>query len=1330
MAGKSPGGLAEVKEPRTISTEVLKINGLADTRPVTHHQHSPSSPDPTTSGPGTAGKTRLCSSSDSIDDERRLLPGNYIDDPEAVLIGRPQTKSAASQMAGGVISGGPRPTNTLGSKPYEFSSAVSGMTNGLKRTVGAVGTLITKTTFGDNVKRLNGRGALTDLTAERDAKRPKLGSSNRSQDSVKILDGDDDVDMLSAEKAHVSRQRSPQGKNRTPSLLSQQSNPNLTSVPSLDKYVNEYRTVESTMDSSPGGRKGTHGQYNGHSSTSNMSANNVPSSVIDLSGDDAPRKAISRWKGAARPSASRAGVSVVPNHSGRGRQTGYTSDHFKKPKSSEKAFDLTGKRYISTAENTEEGSRRDPNLRDSFIQSDGLRRNSNISLSSDELQSEPYDTVTRVSSRRQTGHGKPPTLHVEGATKSEHFSTGLPQSNIPSTTFSASRRNVAPRKSLASGAQQRTRDTPFGVPIISFNYGGLYYEVAKGQNPGLAGNELDRSLDVYVDGCNITERSPGRRIQPEKLQKITWAQSSRKMRLEFSKCGTDDGKVDLELGSEKDVAKLLQYLQTSSPRCKVVDKPSETLDKMFKMRSSEQRAHRRSGEGGSKWAIAEMAPIEARKQRGDGASQSPELPKHPRSKRRPTDSRLIAQLSRSKRQTLSDLRSGNLSDDHGSEGSVRASEPGVAKHLRKKKQAEESSTNPHVTRSAVPRIKLSPSPFEGVAPNLRYSKTHDLGPRWSKPLIYPKVGKKKTTVEYVDIERLDEGEFLNDNLIGFYLRILECQLEQKDPDLAKTIYFFNTYFFASLTNTPRGKRGINYEAVQKWTRSVDLFQYDYVVVPINESAHWYVAIICNLPFINRSGGATNDETTASPNIAQITERDASDDRPASPLQQARPNTVKEDVFTSLEMELEKPDEQATRDSFAEMNLGDGMDKPPHGLGDSDTMKHRRSAVDKGEEERSVIARDHANMDMAEPAANGDEDIGNGQDEETLEQAGEVQGLPLKAPVSVRRGKRKSFPPPKVSHPDQPTIITLDSLGLAHAPTVRILKDYLHEEGKTKRDGMEWEDTQIKGMTAKQIPLQDNFCDCGLFLLGYVEKFLEDPRGFVSRTLRREFNEKKDWPDMVPSQLRSNIRELILRLHMEEKRESAIRAGKYRGSRQQIPALTTTDTAQPGKKAADVGDAALPTALGNRIKPIPGAECTKDDRLEDAVTVDEQDPSAGPDVLPSKSGTVEEAQVHPESNHKVRAANLGSKDSTPIVLDSQSQGQSTHQQVDPEPADNGDITATVPESPSEVPTTAPGRHVRDDGSRRTNTNDSPISGIEWSGKRGSRRQQQVAVVIGK
>lgn len=698
---------------------------------------------------------------------------------------------------------------------------------------------------------------------------------------------------------------------------------------------------------------------------------------------------------------------------------------------------------------------------------------------------------------------------------------------------------------------------------------------------------------------------------------------------------------------------------------------SETLDKMFIIRSSEQKARRRSSEGGLKHAVEDVALLEARKKRRDGASQASEQLDHRRSKRRPTDSRLIDQLSEKKYQNSLSHSSSNLSDDHGSEGSMHATEPVVAKHLKKDKLFEKSPTKPRVTRSAVPKLKLSSLPFEGLPPELRYSKTHSLGPRWHKPLIYPKVGKKKSTVEYEDLERLEEGEFLNDNLIGFYLRFLEYTLEQRNPDLAKKIYFFNTYFFASLTNTPRGKRGINYEAVQKWTRSVDLFQYDYVVVPINESAHWYVAIICNLPLINRHDVAANDDPSESPNIAPITDLDVSDPRSTSPLQHVSQETVKEDLFTSLEMELEKSNEQDTRASFAEMNLDDRMEQPPHGPEDTGTLRHTMNFVDKDEGDWPDIAQEPANRDMVKPAAYADEDIRTVQDDKTLEQASEVQEMPLKAPVSVRRGKRKSQPPQRINHPDQPTIITFDSLGLAHAPTVRNLKDYLHEEGRTKRDGMEWEDTQIKGMTAKQIPLQDNFCDCGLFLLGYVEKFLEDPRGFITRTLRKQFDEEKDWPKMVPSKLRSRIWVLIMDLHgqqQDEKRENAIRAGKYRGHRQQVPVLPTTDTAETGRKVAVVGDAALSTALGNRIKSTSSAEPKKEDTLQSAPTVGGQDQSTGPGVLLSSPAAVDEAPAYPENIHDSRTANLGSHDSTPIVLDSQSQGQSTHEQLILDPSE--------------------------------------------------------------
>ncbi len=146
--------------------------------------------------------------------------------------------------------------------------------------------------------------------------------------------------------------------------------------------------------------------------------------------------------------------------------------------------------------------------------------------------------------------------------------------------------------------------------------------------------------------------------------------------------------------------------------------------------------------------------------------------------------------------------------------------------------------------------QMSSSEPEEVPEERRYSRRVGLGTPWTKPLIYPPQGPKRATVEFHDLERLDEGEFLNDNLVSFYLRYLEHQLEQENPEIAKKIYFFNTYFYASLSKAPRGQR-INYEMVQRWTSKVDLFTYDYIVVPINENAHWYLAIICNLSHIRR-----------------------------------------------------------------------------------------------------------------------------------------------------------------------------------------------------------------------------------------------------------------------------------------------------------------------------------------------------------------------------------------------------------------------------------------------------------------------------------------------
>lgn len=351
---------------------------------------------------------------------------------------------------------------------------------------------------------------------------------------------------------------------------------------------------------------------------------------------------------------------------------------------------------------------------------------------------------------------------------------------------------------------------------------------------------------------------------------------------------------------------------------------------------------------------------------------------------------------------------------------------------------------------------------------------------WSRPLVYPREGKKKAEVDSHDLERLRDGEFLNDNLIGLYLRFLEHHLERKKPEVSKRIYFFNSYFFASLTNTRKGKKGVNYEAVQKWTRNVDLFSHDYVVVPINESAHWYLAIICNLSTLRKRDMAI--ESSASQKKVSQLDTTTTDEIPETPPAN----------------EVSTPEETA-RGSLASMNLSEEALKP-HDVQESEDEWPET-------EENQVTPPTIFRNEVA------------------------AEAFDTKAFKSLEKGKK-----PKrtgmVYSIDQPTIITFDSLGAARQPAIRVLRAYLMEEADAKQS-LDLDTKDIKGMTAKEIPLQPNYSDCGLYLLAYLEKFVQNPDTFIRKLLQREMSAEDDWPSMKSGLLRRRLRDFLFKLHEEQ-----------------------------------------------------------------------------------------------------------------------------------------------------------------------------------------------------
>ncbi|KAF9561201.1 hypothetical protein EC968_005828 [Mortierella alpina] len=115
---------------------------------------------------------------------------------------------------------------------------------------------------------------------------------------------------------------------------------------------------------------------------------------------------------------------------------------------------------------------------------------------------------------------------------------------------------------------------------------------------------------------------------------------------------------------------------------------------------------------------------------------------------------------------------------------------------------------------------------------------------------------KSIAVRAEDVSRLDDGEFLNDTLIEFGLKYAHANVELKNAALADQIHVFNTFFYQRLNTKPSKGAASSYDAVKSWTAKVDLFAMKYIIVPIHENVHWYLAIITNPGLLLKHGQPT------------------------------------------------------------------------------------------------------------------------------------------------------------------------------------------------------------------------------------------------------------------------------------------------------------------------------------------------------------------------------------------------------------------------------------------------------------------------------------------
>ncbi|XP_068605693.1 sentrin-specific protease 1 [Brachionichthys hirsutus] len=84
-----------------------------------------------------------------------------------------------------------------------------------------------------------------------------------------------------------------------------------------------------------------------------------------------------------------------------------------------------------------------------------------------------------------------------------------------------------------------------------------------------------------------------------------------------------------------------------------------------------------------------------------------------------------------------------------------------------------------------------------------------------------------------DLQTLSNLNWLNDEVINFYMNLLVER--SKDPSLP-SVNTFNTFFYPKLCSS-------GYSGVRRWTKRMDIFSKDVLLVPVHLGVHWCLSVV-------------------------------------------------------------------------------------------------------------------------------------------------------------------------------------------------------------------------------------------------------------------------------------------------------------------------------------------------------------------------------------------------------------------------------------------------------------------------------------------------------
>lgn len=493
-------------------------------------------------------------------------------------------------------------------------------------------------------------------------------------------------------------------------------------------------------------------------------------------------------------------------------------------------------------------------------------------------------------------------------------------------------------------------------------------------------------------------------------------------------------------------------------------------------------------------------------------------------------------------------------------------------------------------------------------------------------------------------------------MIEFGLKYLLARIEERDPKLHSEIYVFSSFFYRRFSENKKDRKQ-SYEHVRKWTRAVDLFEKKYIIVPINEAFHWYLAIITN-PFLavpasfNDDGVAQRvappDSTHSTDNGGELNTlpfhrkqdevsgaRGPSTDSFTIP---PRRKSLGEERLSPAGESVQSDNEQSRKESepsgsipirdarksfwdarqreYAQTsssqhqsneisNAGGGTI-----VGGGSPASRRGTPITPGltfQQEGKQDENDHVEDGDTSSVAGGVPmkrrfndaiDI----DDETESTQGSTTGIKLygahsrqlrsRGPVEQTRSLGLSVRRPSTEDQraklrawlsDKASVLVFDSLASRHPGVRTALREYLCLEYRDKRGGeLEVCDMEVEYIDV-QMPQQDNYSDCGLYVLYAFERFFSAPGTFMDDVIPSRNREHECWNASEAVTRRQWWRSEVLRLAGEweaiqskkSKAQRAEKAARAAAAFMQAPSTSSASSEDGTTSDCGIQDSTIP-----------------------------------------------------------------------------------------------------------------------------------------------------------